>query len=607
MNRPRATEPPARETNAAVEDEVTPALGSPGRKRRQTIRVPPDPVPRSEREDTLVDVPPSPYPSIPQDLRGVELKRRGQVSLWDRDTAEVEVEPTPQQRASDPAPMPSIDIATDDGEDKSSPFDIELGFVANGLPDEQPLDADSFPAIHIELPDELLGVARENASTLSSVEPISWPAASEDAKDASPIPNLRQDFSAWQSQEQLSAGVEELSDWRLENHVPSSDEATESPEDDQSQAPGVAEPSRSVAEESEVERLEFSTREIEVAIESSPEELAPGTEPPHEDEDEEESWTVPPDRRALIDTELPPPPEEDELSFAEDLEDLASGSMPFGYVSSPDIDIRDLENVTRPRVHAWWESVFDEWHLRTLGQPTAMQIRRRCDFVEESLDLAAGAKILDLGCGSGLATLELARRGFVCTGMDYSTVMLASARRNADVYQQSVKWVHGDMRELNVQGLYDAVLCTDTTFGYFDDDTNAQVMKRMYNALKSRGLLFLEIVNRDYIIQHQPSMVWYERAGCVCMEDTQFNFISSRLHVKRTIMSEEGDQRETEYSIRLYSLHELGKLLHHVGFRVVEVSGMEATRGVFFGTDSPRILLLCEQRPRSFTSAPPAG
>jgi hypothetical protein len=66
--------------------------------------------------------------------------------------------------------------------------------------------------------------------------------------------------------------------------------------------------------------------------------------------------------------------------------------------------------------------------------------------------------------------------------------------------------------------------------------------------------------------------------------------------VKRSIILDDGRTKESLFSLRLYSLHELGKLLHEVGFRVTEASGHPATPGVFFGPNSPRIIMLA-QRP----------
>jgi hypothetical protein len=90
-------------------------------------------------------------------------------------------------------------------------------------------------------------------------------------------------------------------------------------------------------------------------------------------------------------------------------------------------------------------------------------------------------------------------------------------------------------------------------------------------------------------------MVWFEGEGCICMDETNLDSITSRLKIKRTVMLEDGRTRELDFSIRLYGLHELGKVLHEAGFKVLEVSGQIATPGVFFGSESPRCIILAER------------
>jgi hypothetical protein len=80
------------------------------------------------------------------------------------------------------------------------------------------------------------------------------------------------------------------------------------------------------------------------------------------------------------------------------------------------------------------------------------------------------------------------------------------------------------------------------------------------------------------------------------MDEMTVDFITSRMRVKRTLMLDDGRSREIEYSMRVYSLHELGKILHDHGFKVCEVSGRLATPGVFFGNESPRTIILAEKK-----------
>lgn len=244
----------------------------------------------------------------------------------------------------------------------------------------------------------------------------------------------------------------------------------------------------------------------------------------------------------------------------------------------------------------WWEELFNDDYLRTVPIPHPKVIARQCEFIEQRLGLGHGATVLDVGCGLGLHAVELTRRGYLVVGLDLSLPMLSRAADEAQDHGFKINFLHADMREMNFDGAFDAVLCWGTTLGYFDDETNKQVVERLYRALKPRGLLLLEVANRDFVIRNQPNLVWFEGDGCVVMEESAMNYITSRLDVKRTVILDDGRQRDNLYSIRLYSLHELGQILHHQGFRVVEVTGLEAHPAVFFGADSPKLIILAERR-----------
>jgi hypothetical protein len=129
----------------------------------------------------------------------------------------------------------------------------------------------------------------------------------------------------------------------------------------------------------------------------------------------------------------------------------------------------------------------------------------------------------------------------------------------------------------------------------------------VWRALRPGGRFVLDVPNRDYIAPRQPSMAWFERPGCVCMDEMKFDFYTSRLMNKRMVMFDSGKSRELESSIRLYTLTELGRMLHNVGFRVLEVSGHRAHRGAYFGAESSRILVSSERREKTETERPPKG
>lgn len=250
----------------------------------------------------------------------------------------------------------------------------------------------------------------------------------------------------------------------------------------------------------------------------------------------------------------------------------------------------------RKRQRPWWEELFNDDFIRTMAKITDEQIAREVDFIEDSLGVARGAMILDMACGTGRHAIELTRRGYRVVGLDLSLAMLAKAAEEAQERNQKLNFVQGDMREMTFEDMFDGVYCWNTSFGFFEEERNAQVVQRVHRALRKGGQFVLDVMNRDFALLQQPSLVWFEGDGCICMDEMAIDWITSRMRVKRTMMMDDGRSREIEYSLRIYSLHELGKMLHDHGFRVAEVSGRTATPGVFFGAESPNVLILAEKR-----------
>jgi SAM-dependent methyltransferase len=252
---------------------------------------------------------------------------------------------------------------------------------------------------------------------------------------------------------------------------------------------------------------------------------------------------------------------------------------------------RTLSKKARP----WFEEVFDEDYLRTLPFMTAEQTLREVAFIREALSPPAEAEILDVACGYGRHAIELGQQGLRVTGIDLSLPLLIRAADEAQRRNLPINFIHTDMREMAFDAQFDGAYCVLSSFGYFDEDTNLRVATAMGRALKPGGKLIIDTINRDYIVGDLPTRVWWEGDGCVVLEEVDFNFHNSRILSRRSVVFGDGRQSEQEISIRVYSLHELGRLMQKAGLRVIDVSGSLSTKGQFFGAASRNIVMVCER------------
>jgi SAM-dependent methyltransferase len=256
---------------------------------------------------------------------------------------------------------------------------------------------------------------------------------------------------------------------------------------------------------------------------------------------------------------------------------------------------RQAAEVRERTEDAWYTRLFSGEYLLAHPRHSDVATDAEVEFVEDMLGVARGARLLDLACGYGRHTVRLARRGYEVVGLDLSMDMLKVALTQAQTDSLSIKFVHGDMRDLNFQEVFDGAFCLDTSFGYFSESENLMVLRGLHDALKRGGRLVLDVINRDHVIREIPLRNWWEGDGCLVQEDIEFDYDSSRLLVKRFVVFADGLQREFDISVRLFGLHELRKMLHLVGFEILRVSGSPHTAGAFFGAESRRLLILAEK------------
>lgn len=261
---------------------------------------------------------------------------------------------------------------------------------------------------------------------------------------------------------------------------------------------------------------------------------------------------------------------------------------------------RPRRSTGRPRTprDTWCQEVFSEEYLRTLPRDIHRQTRRDVAFIERALNLKEGDVTLDLACGFGRHAIELTRRGHEVVGLDLSLPLLQKALHEAQRQNLAIKFIHGDMRDLQFEGIFGACFLWQTSFGYFDEQTNFRVLRGIHRALKPGGQLLIDVLNRDHIVPQMPHRIWWEGVNCVFLEEVEFDYSASVLHTKRSFIYEDGTPPLEQNSyIRLYSAHELGQVLRAAGFNVVQLSGELHHPGQFLGTASTRIVIQAQKRP----------
>jgi SAM-dependent methyltransferase len=210
------------------------------------------------------------------------------------------------------------------------------------------------------------------------------------------------------------------------------------------------------------------------------------------------------------------------------------------------------------------------------------------------LGIEPGARVLDLCCGPGRHTLELARRGFLVTGVDRTEEFLEECRRRADDEGLDVDLAHSDMREFIAPDAFDVAVNLFTSFGYFPDQTDdRRVVENLYESLIPGGQLLLDMGGKEVLARIFEHKQWREVDGDFYLYERTirdgWDWIENRW-----IRITTAERQEYSVGHRLYSAVELTDLVRSVGFEEVRAYGHLDGRPY---DNAAERLVVCARRP----------
>lgn len=188
------------------------------------------------------------------------------------------------------------------------------------------------------------------------------------------------------------------------------------------------------------------------------------------------------------------------------------------------------------------------------------------------------SSVLDVGCGFGRHVRAFADERIDATGIDISPLFVAEGRERAEAagVADRTTFRELDMRALDeMDETFDLVVCLYNTLGYYEDEENVSVLRKMRQRLSDDGACVVQVGNKDALLADLPESKVYETGDGMVVEQYSFDSRTSRLTRTRDVFRDDGMEHlgRTEYVVRNYSPPELERSLRDAGFDEVTLTG----------------------------------
>lgn len=235
----------------------------------------------------------------------------------------------------------------------------------------------------------------------------------------------------------------------------------------------------------------------------------------------------------------------------------------------------------------WYEELFENYARQYDREKFTKGTIGECDFIEKEINYDRNTRILDLGCGTGRHSIELAKRGYQVVGIDLSESLLKSARQKASEENLQIDFQKQDARNLSFFEEFDLVIMIcEGAFSLMEtDEMNYQILQNAANALKSNGKLIFTTLNGLFPLFHSVKDFLNSdpKEGNATYDNHSFDLMTFRDFGTISIQDDLGNTKELKCNERYYVPSEITWLLKTLNFKNIDIFG--AKLGAFSRSD----------------------
>ena len=235
----------------------------------------------------------------------------------------------------------------------------------------------------------------------------------------------------------------------------------------------------------------------------------------------------------------------------------------------------------------WYETLFENYAKTYDKESFTQGTAGECDFIEQELSYNKSLKILDVGCGTGRHSIELTKRGYTITGIDFSESQLVSAREKAAKENLKIDFQKHDARNLPFNKEFDfAIMLCEGGFPLMEtDEMNFDILKSVTKSLKDNAKFIFTTLNGLFPLFHsiEKFCAAISNTDNAAYRNNSFDLMTFRDFNITKFVDDSGKTITLECNERYYVPSEITWLLKSLGYKKIDI--YSAKLGAFSRND----------------------
>lgn len=222
----------------------------------------------------------------------------------------------------------------------------------------------------------------------------------------------------------------------------------------------------------------------------------------------------------------------------------------------------------------WYENFFnglvqEAWKAGQTDEQTELE----CDFLQDTMNVQPGGRVLDIFCGHGRHALELAQMGYSVTGVDISTESIGELRTDAQRKNLAVEAIAGDFMTLPIESGFEAAYCLGNSFSFFPHDQMLVFLQKIAGLLPAGGRFVADTAMiAESVLPDFEERSWMQIGDITFLMENEYDARASCMTAHLTYLrKDQTERRQSRHYI--YTVAELHRLFQKAGLTITELLG----------------------------------